>query len=62
VISTGCTSSTDALGCAFNQIRFVLVDRLVAGGADATVTPAVMQGFCIMQAVSTSRNDKPSRA
>jgi len=62
VISTGCTSSTDALGYAFNQIRFGLADRLVAGGADATITPAVMQGFCIMQAVSTSRNDKPSRA
>lgn len=62
VISTGCTSSTDALGYAFNQIRFGLADRFVAGGADATITPAVMQGFCIMQAVSTSRNDEPSRA
>ena len=62
VISTGCTSSTDALGYAFNLIRFGLADHLVAGGVDATITPAVMQGFCIMQAVSTAHNDEPARA
>jgi len=62
VISTGCTSSTDALGYAFNLIRFGLADHLVAGGADATITPAIMQGFCVMQAVSTSHNDEPARA
>lgn len=62
VISTGCTSSTDALGYAFNLIRFGLADHLVAGGADATITPAIMQGFCVMQAVSTAHNDEPARA
>ena len=62
VISTGCTSSTDALGYAFNLIRFGMADHLVAGGADATITPAIMQGFCVMQAVSTAYNDEPSRA
>jgi len=62
VISTGCTSSTDALGYAFNVIRFGLADHFVAGGADATITPAIMQGFCVMQAVSTSHNDEPARA
>jgi 3-oxoacyl-[acyl-carrier-protein] synthase II len=62
VISTGCTSSTDALGYAFNTIRFGLADRFVAGGADAAITRAVMQGFCVMQAVTTSRNDEPAKA
>ena len=62
VISTGCTSSTDALGYAFNLIRFGLADHLVAGGADATITPAIMQGFCVMQALSTAHNDEPARA
>ena len=62
VISTGCTSSTDALGYAFNLIRFGLADHFVAGGADATITPAIMQGFCVMQAVSTSHNDEPAQA
>jgi 3-oxoacyl-[acyl-carrier-protein] synthase II len=62
VISTGCTSSTDAIGYAFNLIRFGLADHFIAGGADATITPAIMQGFCVMQAVSTSHNDEPARA
>src|SRR5437870_5895032 len=59
MISTGCTSSTDAIGYAFNMIRFGLVDRMITGGVDATITPGVMQGFCIMQAVSTSHNEDP---
>lgn len=62
LISTGCTSSTDALGYAFNMIRFGLADRLVSGGVDATITPGVMQGFCVMRAVSASRNHEPERA
>ena len=62
LISTGCTSSTDALGYAFNMIRFGLADRLVSGGVDATITPGIMQGFCVMRVVSASRNDEPERA
>jgi len=62
LISTGCTSSTDALGYAFNMIRFGLADHLVSGGADATITPAIMQGFCVMRVVSGSRNEEPERA
>jgi 3-oxoacyl-[acyl-carrier-protein] synthase II len=62
LISTGCTSSTDALGYAFNMIRFGLADHLVSGGADATITPGIMQGFCVMGVVSASRNHEPARA
>jgi len=62
VISTGCTSSTDAIGYAFNLIRFGLADHLVTGGVDATITPAIMHGFCIMRAVSSSYNQEPQRA
>lgn len=62
VISTGCTSSTDALGYAFNMIRFGLADHIVTGGTDATITPAVMQGFCVMRVVTTSSNDEPGKA
>jgi 3-oxoacyl-[acyl-carrier-protein] synthase II len=62
MISTGCTSSTDALGYAFNMIRFGLADRLISGGVDATITPGIMQGFCIMQAVSTSHNNDPQHS
>jgi 3-oxoacyl-[acyl-carrier-protein] synthase II len=62
LISTGCTSSTDALGYAFNMIRFGLAERLVSGGADATITPGIMQGFCVMRVVSATRNHEPERA
>lgn len=62
VLSTGCTSSTDAIGYALRLIRFGLAHHLVTGGVDATITPAIMQGFSIMGAVSTSRNLEPARA
>jgi len=62
VISTGCTSSTDAIGYAFNLIRFGLADCLVTGGVDATITPGIMQGFSVMRVVSASHNDEPERA
>jgi 3-oxoacyl-[acyl-carrier-protein] synthase II len=62
LISTGCTSSTDALGYAFNMIRFGLADRLISGGADATITPGIMQGFCVMRVVTGSHNHEPQHA
>jgi len=62
VITTGCTSSTDAMGYAFNMIRFGLADHFITGGVDATITPAIMQGFSIMRAISSSRNREPQRA
>jgi 3-oxoacyl-[acyl-carrier-protein] synthase II len=62
VISTGCTSSTDAMGYAFNLIRFGMVDQLVTGGVDATITPAIMNGFAIMRAVSVTHNEDPKQA
>ncbi len=62
VVSTGCTSSTDAIGYAFNLIRFGQADHLVTGGVDSTITPAIMQGFAIMRVTSASRNAEPQRA
>ncbi|HEY2990727.1 MAG TPA: beta-ketoacyl-[acyl-carrier-protein] synthase family protein [Candidatus Binatia bacterium] len=62
VISTGCTSSTDAIGYGFNQIRFGLADHLITGGVDATITAGIMHGFSIMRVVSASHNQAPERA
>jgi 3-oxoacyl-[acyl-carrier-protein] synthase II len=61
IISTGCGSSTDAIGYAFNQIRFGMASHLITGGVDATITPGIMLGFSIMKAVSLSHNDDPQR-
>jgi len=62
VVSTGCTSSTDAIGYAASLIRHGEADVLVTGGADACVTPGMIFGFTRMRAVSTAFNDRPAEA
>lgn len=62
VISTGCTSSTDALGLGMRMIRWGDADRVLVGGTDATITPAMMDGFCLMGVLSSRWNEEPSRA
>jgi len=63
VITTGCTSSTDALGYAFQTIRAGGgVDTIVAGGVDAPIAPLIMRGFMAMRIMSQSWNDDPERA
>ena len=61
VISNGCTSSTDALGYAFNTIRFGQEDWFVSGGVESCVTPAMMQGFERMKVNPMNFNDSPTR-
>ena len=60
VISTGCTSSTDAVGYAYRNLRLGVCDYVVCGGADATITEGVMTGFCMMRIVTNTHNDDPS--
>ena len=62
VISTGCTSSTDAIGYAASLIRSGEADVMLTGGADACVTPGMIFGFSKMRAVSTRYNDRPGEA
>ncbi len=62
VLSTGCTSSTDAIGYAASLIRSGEADVLLSGGVDACVTPGMIFGFSRMRAVSTHYNDRPEHA
>lgn len=62
VLSTGCTSSTDALGYAAGLIRGGDAEVVLSGGADGCVTPGMIFGFSRMRAVSTRYNDRPSQA
>jgi 3-oxoacyl-[acyl-carrier-protein] synthase II len=62
VVSTGCTSSTDAVGYAASVIRSGEADVLLTGGADACVTPGMIFGFSKMRAVSTRFGDRPAEA
>ncbi len=62
VISTGCTSSTDALGYAFRTIQSGGLDCMVAGGVDAPIAPLILRGFMAMRILASKWNDTPERA
>jgi 3-oxoacyl-[acyl-carrier-protein] synthase II len=62
VVSTGCTSSTDAIGYAASLIRSGDAEVILSGGADACVTPGMIFGFCKMRAIATKYNDRPKEA
>ncbi|NMA22358.1 MAG: beta-ketoacyl-[acyl-carrier-protein] synthase II, partial [Spirochaetales bacterium] len=59
---TACASGTDAIGEAFNAIRFGMVDCAVTGGTEAAITQLAIAGFCRIQALSTKYNDTPQKA
>jgi len=62
VLSTGCTSSTDALGYACMLLRQGEFDVLLSGGTDGCVLPGMIFGFSRMRAVSTHYNDRGTEA
>jgi 3-oxoacyl-[acyl-carrier-protein] synthase II len=62
VISTGCTSSTDAIGYAAQHIPSGRLTRVLCGGIDAPITPGTMAGFCMMKIVSRAWNHSPQEA
>ncbi len=62
LISTGCTSSTDAIGYAFRHIRYGMLDCMVAGGVDAPIAPLILRGFILMRILASRWNDTPELA
>jgi 3-oxoacyl-[acyl-carrier-protein] synthase II len=60
-IVTACTSGTHSIGEAARIIEYGDADVMVAGGAESTVSPLGMGGFCAARALST-RNDDPATA
>ena len=61
VMSNGCTSSTDAMGYAFNAIRSGQEEWMLTGGVESCVTPAMMTGFQRMRANPVHFNEDPAR-
>jgi 3-oxoacyl-[acyl-carrier-protein] synthase II len=59
--ATACTSSAHSIGDSFKMIQRGDADVMIAGGAEAAITPMGVGGFCAMRALST-RNDEPERA
>ncbi|AFG36357.1 beta-ketoacyl-ACP synthase II [Spirochaeta africana] len=61
-LATACASGTDALTNAKRWIESGLVDVVVAGGVEASITPLGIAGFNVIQALSTGYADDPSKA
>ncbi|MEO1784166.1 beta-ketoacyl-ACP synthase II [Thermodesulfobium sp. 4217-1] len=59
---SACASSNHAIGEAFRSITYGDADIMLCGGAEAAVTPLAINGFCVMRALSTCRNDTPELA
>jgi len=58
---SACATANHAIGEAWRSIKMGDAKVMLAGGAEATVTPIGIGGFCAMKAMST-RNDEPKRA
>lgn len=61
VVSTGCTSSTDAIGYAYQQIQWGKLPWMLAGGVDAPIAPLILRGFQMMRILTSGWNKEPER-
>ena len=60
-VVSACATGTHALGEAAHAIRRGDAEIMIAGGAEAAITPFAYASFCAMKAMST-RNDEPQRS
>ena len=59
--ATACTTSAHSIGDSYRIIQYGDADVMIAGGAEAAITPMGVGGFAAMRALST-RNDAPEKA
>ncbi|MCX6006846.1 MAG: beta-ketoacyl-ACP synthase II [Chloroflexi bacterium] len=59
-VASSCSTGADAIGLAFRLIRHGEIGAMIAGGADAAVTPIGIAGFT--QAGALSKNPDPQKA
>lgn len=62
IVSTGCTSSTDAIAYAAEHIALGRQEMMIAGGVDAPLAPGILAAFNLMTVLTTEWNDEPHRA
>src|ERR1700675_1645877 len=61
VITTGCTSSTDAIGYSTRLIQAGRADMVLTGGADAPIALGIVKGFILMKILTDSWNTAPEK-
>jgi 3-oxoacyl-[acyl-carrier-protein] synthase II len=62
IVSTGCTSATDAIAYAAQHIALGRQDVMLSGGVDAPIAPGILAGFNLMTVLTSEWNDEPHRA
>ncbi len=62
LISTGCTSSTDAINYAVQNIALGRINQVLTGGVDAPLTHSIVLGFCVMKVMTDEWNHAPEQA
>ncbi|HEY3027815.1 MAG TPA: beta-ketoacyl-[acyl-carrier-protein] synthase family protein [Pyrinomonadaceae bacterium] len=62
IISTGCTSSTDAIAYAAEHIALGRQDIMMTGGVDSPIAPGILAAFNLMTVLTDEWNDEPARA
>ena len=62
VVSTGCTSSTDAIFYAAEHIALGRQEMMLAGGVDSPLARGILEGFTVMTVLTKDWNDAPERA
>jgi 3-oxoacyl-[acyl-carrier-protein] synthase II len=55
-VVTACAAGANAIGDAFHKIKFGLMDIMLAGGSEASITPLSMAGFMVMRALNESED------
>jgi len=62
IVSTGCTSSTDAMAYAAEHIAVGRQEVMISGGVDAPIAPGILAAFNLMTVLTNEWNDEPQRA
>src|SRR5580765_5912738 len=61
VVTSGCTSSTDAIAYATRQIQVGTLPMMLVGGVDSPLAWGIMKGFMFMRIMTESWNHAPER-